>query len=116
MSIKLIVTLVNWQNFTFGLSNNDAISQAPFNLVHSDIWGLSPLLWKLFIILLHLWMNFFNIHGFIFSKFAINYLKFIILVRTQYFDQIKIFILENTLEHKEKSFLTFLAENGTISQ
>ena len=59
---------------------NNSVSHAlsPFNLIHSDVWGPSPITTQGGSrILLFLWMIFPDILGFISSKIILSFLKYI---------------------------------------
>jgi len=59
-------------------NNNDFVSQAPFDLGHSDIWGpASTTTMGGSLFLLFLWIIFLDIHGFISLKIDQNCSKFI---------------------------------------
>lgn len=65
------VDCVSWQlakHHALPFNNNDFISVAPFDLVHSDIWVLLPIPFMVYNILLFLSMVIPDIHGFTFLK------------------------------------------------
>ena len=60
---------------------NNSVSHAlsSFDLIHSDVWGPSPISTPVgHITLLFLWMIFPDILGFISSKIVLNFIKYIV--------------------------------------
>jgi hypothetical protein len=103
--------LVNFQSFDcvschlekqtrLSFNKSESFSSAPFDLIHSDIWGPAPIPTEggshYFVIL---WMITVVILGFIF------YRK---MVQTQFSCTIKTFCSDNAMEYKDKLFLTIL--------
>ncbi|KAL4014147.1 hypothetical protein IC575_026339 [Cucumis melo] len=59
-----------------------------------------------------------DLHGFIFSYIALNYLtlKFANMIRTQFSCPIETLRINNALEYKDFTLLSFLSQHGTIVQ
>ena len=111
---NLIVCLVNLAN-----KPSDFISSAPFDFVHSDVWGLAPFTTKG-------GSRYFVIFVDEYSKFTWIYLKkhrfdlipifqtFHKMIQTQFSLTIRIFRSDNAQEYNEKSFLFVLDSNGIL--
>ncbi|KAA8517060.1 hypothetical protein F0562_017122 [Nyssa sinensis] len=93
---------------------------APFDLVHSDIWGPAPTPTeggsRYFVI----FVDDYNRYTWIYllqhrSELTIVYQNFHKMVQTQFSCTIKTFRSDNAMEYKDKSFLALLQHNGTIS-
>lgn len=102
-------------------NNNDSISQAPFDLVHSDIWGPSPTTTMGGSHYFVIFVDDFSRYTWIYllksrSELQQVYYNFAAMVRTQFSATIKVFRSDNAQEYKEKKFLHFLAESGTLPQ
>jgi len=111
--------LAKFHVLTFNKS--DSISKSPFDLVHSDVWGPSPNATmggsRYFVIFVddfsrYTWLYLLKSR----SKLPQVYYNFAAMVRTQFSATIKVLRSDNAQEYKEKHFLQFLAENGTIPQ
>ena len=96
-------------------NNNDSISQAP------DIWGPVPTTTmggsRYFVI----FVDDFSRYTWIYllknrSELQQVYYNFATMIRAQFSATIKVFRSDNAQEYKDKNFLNFLAENGTIPQ
>ena len=101
------------------LYNSDSIAKAPFDLIHSDIWGPSPNPTmggsRYFVI----FVDDFSRYTWIYlmknrSELPQIYYSFAAMVSTHFSKKIKIFRSDNAQEYREKNFMKFLAENGTI--
>lgn len=102
-------------------NNNDSISSAPFDLIHSDIWGPSPNATleglQYFVIFVddysrYTWLYLLKNR----SELKQIYFDFAAMVETQFAHKIKTLRSDNAMEYREKSFLNFLASNGTTLQ
>ena len=120
MSVKIIDKLVSWQNFhALPFNNSDSIAKAPFDLIHSDIWGPSPNPTmggsRYFVI----FVDDFSRYTWIYlmknrSELPQIYYSIAAMVSTHFSKKIKIFCLDNAQEYRAKSFMKFLDENETI--
>ena len=100
-------------------NNNDCISQAPFDLVHSYIWGLAPTTTmggsRYFVI----FVDDFSRYTWIYllkNQSELQQVYYNFATMAQFSATIKVFRSDNAQEYKDKNFLNFLAENGTIPQ
>ncbi|KAL5762227.1 hypothetical protein ACOSP7_018491 [Xanthoceras sorbifolium] len=100
-------------------NNSDSTSHAPFDLIHSDIWGPSPTTTvggsKYFVIFVddysrYTWLYLLHSR----SELSKTYFDFANMIKTQFSKTIKIFRTDNAMEYKDASFLNFLHQNGTI--
>jgi hypothetical protein len=104
----------------FSFNKSESLSSAPFDLVHSDIWGPAPVPTeggsRYFVIFLddysrYTWIYLLQ-HR---SELTQIYQNFHQMVQTQFSRTIKIFRSDNAMEYNEKSFQIFLKQNGTLS-
>ena len=102
-------------------NKSDSISSAPFDLIHSDVWGPSPHNTmggsRYFVIFIDdytrfTWLYLMKNR----SELPQIYFNFAKMIQTQFSRPIKIFRANNAMEYKETTFLNFLREHGTISQ
>ncbi|KAL3511541.1 hypothetical protein ACH5RR_024258 [Cinchona calisaya] len=107
------------KHHTLPFNKSDSVATAPFDLVHSDIWGPSPTPTiggsKYFVIFVndysqYTWIYFMNYK----SDLSKIYRDFATMIQTQLSSIIKVFRTDNAMEYKEKSFLDFLHQNGTV--
>jgi hypothetical protein len=100
-------------------NKSDSFSSAPFDLVHSDIWGPAPISTeggsRYFVIFIddysrYTWLYLLQ-HR---SELTHVYQNFHQMVQTQFSRTIKVFRSDNAMEYNEKSFLAFLNQHGTI--
>ncbi|KAK2990000.1 hypothetical protein RJ640_009738 [Escallonia rubra] len=103
---------------SFHLSTS--VSSAPFDLVHSDIWGLSPSTimggFKYFVIFIDdysrfTWLYLMRNR----AELSQIYHTFVTMVKTQFSCHIKLFRTDNAMEYKSEEFLRLLKKNGTIT-
>ena len=100
-------------------NNSDSFSSAPFNLVHSDVWGSTPFPTEG-------GSHYFVIFVDDYSRFTWTYMlkhcsdvvpifqSFHKMIQTQFSHIIKIFQSDNAQEYNDKSFLSILDFNGTL--
>jgi transposase InsO family protein len=102
-------------------SNNISISNSPFSLIHSDIWGPSPVPsvngFRYFVLFIDdhsrfTWIYFLK-HR---SELPQIYITFANMVKTQFSCSIKILRTDNTMEYRDSSLLQFLNKQGTVVQ
>jgi len=70
------------KKWTLPFSSSDSVSAAPFELVHSDVWGPAPLLSKggsLILCQFHWWFYKIDMFGFLFCVFVLNSTPFLLL-------------------------------------
>jgi transposase InsO family protein len=95
------------------------ISSAPFDLVHSDVWGPAPIPTmggsRYFVIFVddysrYTWLYLLQ------NRFELPkiYSEFQRMVQTQFSRNIKFFRSDNAMEYRESTFLTTLKQNGTL--
>jgi hypothetical protein len=102
-------------------SNNVSISNSPFSLIHSDIWGPSPIPsingFRYFVLFIDdhsrfTWIYFLK-HR---SELPQIYITFANMVKTQFSCSIKILRTDNAMEYRDSSLLQFLNKQGTVVQ
>ena len=109
------------KSHTLPFSLNDSISSAPFDMIHSDIWGPAPhdtiggL--KYYVIFVddfsrYTWIYLMRNRSELFSVYS----RFANMIQTQFSCKIKIFRTDNAMEYKDTNFIQFLAQQGTILQ
>ena len=100
-------------------NNSDSFSSIPFNLIHSDIWGLALVPTeggsRYFVIFVDdfSWYTWIYLLYHMFELMSI-YQTIHKMIETQFNHAIKIFRSNNAHEYNEKSFLSFLDSNGTL--
>jgi hypothetical protein len=102
-------------------NNSDSFSHASFDLIHSDIWGPSPIATidgsKYYVI----FVDDFSRYTWIYlmhnrSELAQIYRIFAQMISTQFSKVIKIFRTDNAIEYKNFQFPNFIHTQGTIIQ
>jgi hypothetical protein len=100
-------------------NNSDSFSSTPFDLVHSDIWGLTPFTTeggsRYFVIFVDdyskfTWIYMLKHH----SDLVPIFQTFHKMIQTQFSHTIKIFRSNNAQEYNDKSFLYILDSNGIL--
>ena len=100
-------------------NKSDSFSSAPFDLIHSDIWGPAPVPTKrgskYFVIFVddfsqYTWIYLLH-HRF---ELVSIYQTFHKMIETQFNHTIKVFRSDNAQEYNDKSFLSFLDSHGTL--
>ncbi|KAL4582843.1 hypothetical protein LXL04_007404 [Taraxacum kok-saghyz] len=100
---------------------NEFKSTEPFDLIHSDVWGPAPHFTmggaRYFVIFIDdctrfTWIYLMK-HR---SELPHIYITFARMIQTQFSKPIKIFRADNAMEYKASSLLSFLREQGTMSQ
>lgn len=102
-------------------NNSESISLAPFDLVHSDIWGPSPTPTmggsKYFVLFIDdhtrfTWLYLMKKR----SELPQIYIDFAKMIKTQFSQTIKVLRTDNALEYLDNKLQSFLKDQGTISQ
>ena len=100
-------------------NNSDSFSSAPFDLVHSDVWGPAPFTTEggshYFVIFVDdysrsTWIYLLKHRSDLVSIFQ----TFHKMIQTQFSHTIKVFRSDNAKEYHDKSFLSILDSNGTL--
>ena len=100
-------------------NNNESISNRIFELIHSDVWGPSPVVSisrsRYFII----FIDDYSSYSWIFpmksrSEILPIYSNFAKMVETQFFKRIKTFRSDNALEYTQYAFQALLHSYGTV--
>jgi len=98
-----------------------SISDSPFDLIHSDIWGPSPVSsingFRYFVLLIDdfsrfTWIYFLKNR----SELPQIYISFARMVKTQFSCAIKILRTDNAMEYRDSFLLQFLSQQGTTVQ
>jgi hypothetical protein len=104
---------------TLPFNNRESIASATFDLIHSDIWGPSPVPTvggsRYFVI----FVDDFSRYTWIYlmknrSEVLTIYRDFAKMVQTQYSKSIKVFRFDNAREYRQTDFSTILKHYGTI--
>jgi transposase InsO family protein len=97
------------------------VSQRPFDLVHSDVWGTTPFVskdgHKYYIIFIddfsrRTWIYFMKHH----SETLSIYKNFSAMIRTHFDTSIHVFHADSTREYLSDALRQVLAEQGTLAQ
>lgn len=100
-------------------NNSTSVSTAPFDLIHSDIWGPSPTVTmggsKYFVIFIDdysrfTWLYLMQNR----SELPQIYYNFAQMIQTQFSRSIKIFRTNNAMEYKSAEFLNLLSKQGYV--
>jgi hypothetical protein len=95
-------------------------SQRPFDLVHSDVWGPTPLVYKgghkYYIIFIddfsrHTWIYFMKHH----SEALSIYKNFSAMIRTHFDTSIHVFHADSAREHLSDALRQVLVEQDTLA-
>jgi transposase InsO family protein len=100
-------------------NNSDSFSSAPFDLVHSDVWGPAPFTTeggcRYFVIFVDDYFRFTWIYMLKHrSDLVPVFQTFHKMIQTQFSRTIKVFQSDNAQEYHDKSFLSILDSNGTL--
>jgi len=102
-------------------TNSDSISENPFSLIHSDIWGPSPIPsingFRYFVLFVDdysrfTWIYFLKRR----SELSQIYITFANMIKTQFSCHIKTLRTDNAMEYKDSSLLQFLSQQSTVVQ
>ena len=97
------------------------MSEKPFDLVHSDIWGPAPTTtvhdYCYYILFIDdysrfTWIYFLKNR----SELSRTYIEFANMIRTQFSCPVKTLRTDNALEYKDSALLSFLSQQGTLVQ
>ncbi|KAA0047306.1 Retrovirus-related Pol polyprotein from transposon TNT 1-94 [Cucumis melo var. makuwa] len=98
-----------------------SISDKPFDLIHSDIWGPAPTStvhgYRYYVTFIDDFSRFTWIY-FLKHRSALSrtYIEFANMIRTQFSCPIKTLRTDNALEYKDSTLLSFLSQQGTLVQ
>jgi hypothetical protein len=100
-------------------NNSDSFSSAPFDLVHSDVWGPAPFTteggFRYFVIFVDDYSRFTWIYLLKHRSDLVSIFQtFHKMIQTQFSRTIKVFRSDNAQEYHDKSFLSILDSNGTL--
>jgi hypothetical protein len=100
-------------------NNSDSFSSAPFDLVHSDVWGPAPFTTeggsRYFVIFVDDYSRFTWIYLLKHRSGLISIFQtFHKMIQTQFSRTIKVFRSDNAQEYHDKSFFSILNSNGTL--
>ena len=100
-------------------NNSDFFSSAPFDLVHSDVWGPAPFTTeggsRYFVIFVDDYSRFTWIYLLKHRSDLVSIFQtFHKMIQTQFSRTIKVFRSNNAQEYHDKSFLSILDSNGTL--
>ncbi|KAL0541716.1 hypothetical protein IC582_021771 [Cucumis melo] len=102
-------------------STSTSISDKPFDLIHSNIWGPAPTStvhgYRYYVLFIDdfsrfTWIYFLK-HR---SELSRTYIEFANMIRTQFSCPIKTLRTDNALEYKDSTLLSFLSQQGTLVQ
>ncbi|KAL0540368.1 hypothetical protein IC582_024605 [Cucumis melo] len=102
-------------------STSTSISNKPFDLIHSDIWGPAPTStvhgYRYYVSFIDDFSRFTWIY-FLKHRSALSrtYIEFANMIRTQFSCPIKTLRIDNALEYKDSTLLSFLSQQGTLVQ
>jgi transposase InsO family protein len=100
-------------------NNSDSFSSAPFDFVHSDVWGPAPFTTeggsRYFVIFVDDYSRFTWIYLLKHRSDLVSLFQtFHKMIQTQFSRTIKVFRSDNAQEYHDKSFLSILDSNGTL--
>ena len=100
-------------------NKSDSFSSAPFDLVHSDVWGPAPFITeggsRYFVIFVDDYSRFTWIYLLKHRSDLVSIFQtFHKMIQTQFSRTIKVFRSDNAQEYHDKSFLSILESNGTL--
>ena len=102
-------------------NKSNSLSASPFDLVHSDIWGPAPTPSmggsRYFV----LFIDDYSRYTWIFMmknrhELPQIYINFAKMIKTQFSKTIKVFRRDNAMEYRDSKLLSFLGEQGTLSE
>ncbi|KAL0546824.1 hypothetical protein IC582_016742 [Cucumis melo] len=102
-------------------STSTSISNKPFDLIHSDIWGPAPTStvhgYRYYVLFIDDFSRFTWIY-FLKHRSALSrtYIEFANMIHTQFSCPIKTLRTDNALEYKDSTLLSFLSQQGTLVQ
>ena len=106
---------------TLSFHNSNSSTTFPFQLIHSDIWGPSPVAsingYRYFVLFIDDYSRFtwvyFMKHK---SELCQIYKNFVVMIKTQFSYTIQTLRTDNAMEYQDSTLLQFLASQGTVVQ
>ena len=101
-------------------NNSDSFSSTPFDLIHYDIWGPTPVSTERGSRYFVIFIDDFSRYTWIYllhhrSELVSIYQTFHKMIQTQFNRTVKVFQSNNAQEYNNKSFLSFLDSHGTFT-